>query len=503
MGLLASAAVPSAAQTTTRRAQPGFNLFSAQQDVEIGRQSAVEAEKQLPLLNDVNVDRYLTRIVQRLAVVAPGAKFPFTIKAVNAPEINAFALPGGPMYVYRGLITASRSEAELAGVLAHEMAHVALRHGTNQASTAYLAKGGLSILGGLLGKGSSGSTNSMLNAIGGVGLNTAFLKFSRTAEYQADATGAEMMARAGYDPLAMATMFEMLRATQGRDPSKVEQFFSDHPSTADREARIRQLAATLPRTRAAPSGDLASIQSGLGRTVATPTTTALGRLDVPVDTPTTTVNGKVVINVAAPSARLVRFTQPANAYTISYPSNWEAAPSPGLAVAFAPAGGVVETDDGLEHLLYGVIINHYAPFGRGASAFAGQSYVPIEGARTRRTGTLDEATDDLVNTILQANTYLRAEEGSARPETIAGARGYSVVLTGISPLTGEQEQVTVFTRSLTDGHVIYALAIVPAKDAAALDRTMVRMMRTLTVNDAAAHRAENPRRANRPSTTVP
>ena len=135
-----------------RRAQPGFNLFSVEQDVEIGRQSAAEAERQLPMLNERSVDRYLGRIVERLAAQAPGARYPYQIKAVNAAEINAFALPGGPMYVNRGLLEAARSEAELAGVLAHEMSHVALRHGTHQASKAYLGQAGLGILGGLLGK---------------------------------------------------------------------------------------------------------------------------------------------------------------------------------------------------------------------------------------------------------------------------------------------------------------------------------------------------------------
>src|SRR6185503_10193190 len=157
--------------------QPGFNLFSVSQDVEIGKQSAVEAEKQLRLLNDANTNRYLNRIVTRLAAYAPGAKYPYQIKAVNAAEVNAFALPGGPMYVYRGLLETARSEAELAGVLAHEMSHVALRHGTHQASKAYLSEAGLGILGGLFGRQSNAT--KVLNTVGGVGLNALFLKYSR------------------------------------------------------------------------------------------------------------------------------------------------------------------------------------------------------------------------------------------------------------------------------------------------------------------------------------
>jgi len=141
--LLASAlalCAPLVARAATSRATPGFNLFSVEQDIEIGRQSAKEAERQLPLLKDRNVDRYLNRIISKLAAHAPGARYPYAIKAVNASAINAFSLPGGPMYVNRGLFEAARSEAELAGVLAHEMSHVALRHGTHQASKAYRLK---------------------------------------------------------------------------------------------------------------------------------------------------------------------------------------------------------------------------------------------------------------------------------------------------------------------------------------------------------------------------
>ena len=245
--LLASTLVlcaPLVAREQTSRATPGFNLFSVEQDIEIGRQSAVEAERQLPLLRDRNVDRYLNKIVSKLAAKTQGARYPYAIKAVNVAEINAFSLPGGPMYVNRGLFEAARSEAELAGVLAHEMSHVALRHGTHQASKAYLGQAGLGILGGLLGKNGQ-NTSQIVNAVGGLGLNAVFLQFSRDAEYQADRLGAEIMAGAGYNPTAMASFFELLRSEQGRDPGKVDRFFSSHPPPADREARIREQARNL------------------------------------------------------------------------------------------------------------------------------------------------------------------------------------------------------------------------------------------------------------------
>src|SRR6185369_16346695 len=183
------AAGPGAAQTQIK---PGFNLFSPQQDQEIGRQSADAAEKQLPILNDQSIVAYVGKIGKRLAAVAPGAKYPYQFKVVNLSDINAFALPGGYLYVNRGLIEAAMNEGQLAGVMAHEMAHVALRHGTSQASKAYLGQAGLALLGGLIGK-DDRSTEQTIATIGGFGLNTLFLKFSRSAEEQADITGAQMM----------------------------------------------------------------------------------------------------------------------------------------------------------------------------------------------------------------------------------------------------------------------------------------------------------------------
>jgi predicted Zn-dependent protease len=132
------------------RIDPGFNLFSVDQDQEIGRQSADEVERELPILNDRSIDAFIASVGKRLAAVAPGAKFDYQFKVVNVSDINAFALPGGYLYLNRGLIEAAENEGQLGGVMAHEMAHVALRHGTNQASKAYIGQAGLGLLGGLI-----------------------------------------------------------------------------------------------------------------------------------------------------------------------------------------------------------------------------------------------------------------------------------------------------------------------------------------------------------------
>jgi predicted Zn-dependent protease len=239
-----------------------INLFSVRQDEQLGRQAASEAERQLPMVRDDSVEGYVNDIVDRLARVAPGPRFEYRARVVNAADVNAFSLPGGYMYVNRGLIEAVRNEGELAGVLAHEMAHVARRHGTSQVSKAYGAQLGLGLLSGVLG-GRDHRMGMGEQILGSLGLNALFMKFSRNAENEADRVGAEMMARAGYDPMAMASFFDLLASRQrgGGVP-----FFNSHPSPRNRSANIRAQAAQLGGGgRTTQVGGLREVQARLDR----------------------------------------------------------------------------------------------------------------------------------------------------------------------------------------------------------------------------------------------
>jgi hypothetical protein len=471
--------------------KPGFNIFSEQQDVEIGRQSAAEAERQLPMLNDRRVDGYVGEIIRRLAAGAPGSKFPYQIRVVNASDINAFTLPGGFMYVNRGLIEAARSEPELAGVLAHEMAHVALRHGTHQASKAYMTQAGIGILGGLLGRGRNPS--QIFQVIGGLGMNALFLKFSRDDENQADLVGAQIMSRAGYDPRSMADFFQVLRAQQKSEPGRLAQFFSDHPAPADRENRIRQEAQRIGAVRTSREvGGFPQVQSqlrGMGRA---PSMQQIARGEAPRNTgsrqrypddqrnpddryPATASGGSYgqAGRIETPSARLATYRQREGFFSIQYPDNWRPyEPDNGYGVTLVPEGGVVDTGDGQQSIVYGVIVNHYDPF---------------ESRDSRQAPTLAQATADLITQVTQSNSHLRPT-GSRRRETIDGQPALSQVLSGRSPVTGEEERVTVFTRQLPDGHVIYSLFIAPGRDYSTLAPLFSRMVRTLQIDDAVAHR---------------
>ena len=496
-GVVVLAAVASA-QTQVK---PGFNLFSVQQDVEIGKQSADQAERQLPMMNDGSVDDYVDDLVERLGGVAPGHKFPYQAKVVNAVEINAFALPGGYLYLHRGLIEKARTEGELAGVVAHEIAHIALRHGTHNASKAYAAQAGIGVLGGVLGRGQPRSTGQIINVVGGLGLNAVFLKYSRDAETQADIVGTQILSRAGYDPMDMANFFEVLRQQHAKDPSRLAEFMSSHPSPANRAARVQQEARLLgaPGT-SRTTGRFASIQQELramppgrsGRQMAGRTgdartsgrnterypdegTTGRNRRtdgSRPTDPGRTSASRGAQVRVDPPSSRFSSFRQRNGFFEIQHPDNWRASEAEnGFGVTIVPEGGVVDTDDGQQGIVYGVIVNHYDPF---------------EGGRATEPATLESALADITAQIRQSNAHLRTT-GSGRRETIDGQAARSIVLSGRSPITEEEERVTVFARQMGDDHILYALFIAPGREYPSLRRTFTQMMNSMRVNDEAAH----------------
>jgi predicted Zn-dependent protease len=225
--------------------KPGFNLFTPQQDVEVGQKSAAEVNKQLPLIRDVQVVGYINGLGKSLAKAVPAkpqkVDYEWTFNVVNSSDINAFALPGGFIYVNRGAIDAARNEAQIAGVIAHEEGHVVMRHGTHQASEMMLAQAPLAILGGLLGQ--SSSLGSQLAELGiSFGVNSIFLRNSRSAESQADQVGTYILYHAGYDPYAMAQFFEII---QKKYPQQTIQFLSDHPNPGNRIRNVDQEISLL------------------------------------------------------------------------------------------------------------------------------------------------------------------------------------------------------------------------------------------------------------------
>lgn len=210
--------------------KPGWNLFTPQQDIELGQRASAKIGQQLILLNDPRVDDYLDALGKKLAAKAPGYKFPYQYRCVNDENINAFTLPGGFIYINRGVIEAADDEAQLAGVMAHETSHAALRHGTSHVSKAEAWQIPFGVLGAAAGPLAQLGADFTLNSV--------LLKYSRQDEIQADVLGTQILYDSGYDPRALAQFFEKIEAdSKGTQPA---QFFSDHPNPGNRTERVNE-----------------------------------------------------------------------------------------------------------------------------------------------------------------------------------------------------------------------------------------------------------------------
>lgn len=214
---------------------------STEKEVRLGRELAAEVDRQAKFVDDPVITEYVNRVGQNI-VLHSDTKIPFTIKVIDSDEVNAFALPGGFFYVNKGLILVADNEAEVAGVMAHEIAHVAARHAVENQTKAslleYLAMGTSIFLGGIPGM--------VFNNTAGLGMLGIFMKFSRGAEEEADKLGVQYMYAAGYDPGAMATMFEKLESKNKKKPGLISRAFASHPAPPDRRAAALALAARFP-----------------------------------------------------------------------------------------------------------------------------------------------------------------------------------------------------------------------------------------------------------------
>lgn len=213
-----------------------INLISVDQEIAIGKEANANTRKQVPELTDTEVRAYVRSIGARLAKAATGPRYPYSFHVANYRELNAFALPGGPVWINRGVLQVATNESQVAGVLAHEVAHVAQRHAAEQMTKAILANFGLGMLGALLGN--TGGASAAQTAAG-LGANLWFLKFSRNDEAEADRVGLRILRRAGWDGRGMIELFEALKREQGRDPAAVAVFFSSHPAPQDRLTSLR------------------------------------------------------------------------------------------------------------------------------------------------------------------------------------------------------------------------------------------------------------------------
>ena len=434
------------------------NKYTPAEDVELGRQAATEVEQQLPILKDKDVTPLLTTIGARLVAVIPQdlrhTEFQYTFKVVNVSEINAFALPGGPMYVNRGMIEAADTQGEVAGVMAHELSHVALRHGTAQATKATKYEIG-TFIGAIVGAVIGGDVGSAVAQGTQFGLGTAFLRFSREFEREADLLGSQMMAAAGYDPLEMATMFDML-ATQGG--SNGPTWLSDHPDPGDRSAAITQEATVLTvRGRVRDVRPFTRAQARLRKMAPAPTTKEATR--------TSADRGPE----AVPEPRLDpgRIAPPSSAYTayaehdlfhVSAPSNWRARPESDH-VVFAPDGA----------------------YGREGGRAIFTHGIEMGLSRTEAAG-LREATDELVTSLGRSNPNL-GRPSRYRRAAIGGRRGYEARLSNVSDATGGDERIALYTVLMDDETLFYAVGVAPRDEFKNYENTFRRVVGSIQIAD--------------------
>jgi hypothetical protein len=451
---LALASAPTHTQT---RVAPPPNSYTAAQDVELGRKAAADARKTLPLMHDDNVSSFVQDIGRRLVGAIPRdleqPQFEYTFEVVNVKEINAFALPGGPMFVNRGMIEAARTDGEVAGVMAHELSHVLLRHGTAQASKA--SKYGVGqIAGAVLGAIVGGGLGQVISQGTQFGLGTAFLRFSREYERDADIEGAQIMARAGYDPNDMANMFKTIQKQGG---SGGPQWLSDHPDPGDRSAYIAREAQSL-RVANPIRGtrEFAQAQSHLKQLPPAPSTEQATRTAGRTGNAGSTGMGLPSGRVDPPSSSFQTYTE-GNVFRISVPSNWRELPGT-TAVTFAPEGAYGEAN--------------------GRSVFTHGVEV---GAARNETHNLRTATDELLASLAQSNPGASRPSGYDRVN-IGGRQGLRAVLSNTS-LAGQPENIVVFTSQLRDGSLFYAFAVAPREDFPDYGRIFDRVIRSIQLID--------------------
>jgi beta-barrel assembly-enhancing protease len=445
------------AQTVIKLAK---NRYTPQQDVELGRKGAAEVRQQYPVIEDQRIVRYLAKLGDRLVEAAPAQfkepVYEYSFTPVNLKEINAFALPGGPMFVNRGMFVAAAVEGEVVGVMAHELSHVLLRHGTANASKAqnpWLQLGQMAgMVGGAVVGGAAGSYIAQGSQFG---LGTLLLRYSRDFEKQADLLGSQIMARAGYDPRALAHMFETIgRESEGSGGSP--QWMSSHPNPGNRTQYITQEARLLEIASPADEREFEPIKAAFAslpapKSMADP---ARGGAEGRETSRTVGTPGQPV---PPPSAQYKSISG-GKVFQASVPNNWTSVAS-NSAIKAVPQNG------------YGQL--------NGQTAFTHGVEFGITKAGTRD---LRTATNAWLKEVAQGNPELRLG-GEQQMTKISQRSALITPLVNPSPLGG-RERIGLYTTFLSDGTLFYYLTIVPENDAQAYQETFRRVGESIRLTEA-------------------
>jgi Zn-dependent protease with chaperone function len=455
---LCATSVPLAAQTEIKLPK---NKYSPKQDVELGKEAAAEVRKQYPIISDEVIASYLTKLGDRLVAAAPpNLKEPvyeYSFTPVNVKEINAFALPGGPMFVNRGMFEAAAAEGEVVGVMAHELSHVLLRHGTANATKAqnpWLQLGQIAgVVGGAVVGGAAGSAIMQGSQLG---LGSVLLRYSRDFEKQADLLGAQIMARAGYDPRDLAHMFETIeKESQG---GGTPQWLSSHPNPGNRTVYITKEAEKLTIATPADTGGFSAIKPRLA---------ALPKAKSMAEVERDAANGREGGSgggegarsvgtpgqpVPAPSAEY-RDVKGGNVFRATVPANWTSLSS-SSSVRAIPENGYGE-------LKGQTVFTHGVEFG-----------ITKTSSRDLR-----DATTLWLRGLREGNPEMRLV-GEPQSFRMAQRSAMATTLTNPSPLGGA-ERITISTTFLADGVLFYYLSVAPEHDLAGFQDAFNRVRQSI------------------------
>ena len=438
------------------------NKYTPQQDVELGRKGATEVRAQYPVIDDQRIAEYLARLGDRLVTAAPpelkNPVFEYSFTAVNLSDINAFALPGGPMFVHRGMFDAAEAEGEVVGVMAHELAHVLLRHGTANATKAqnpWLLIGQLAgAIGGAVVGGQAGSAIVQGSQLG---LGTLLLRYSREFEKQADLLGAQIMARAGYDPRSLARMFETIERETHGSAAKNPQWLSSHPNPGDRSQYITAEASMLTIAGEADDSGFAAIKTAFASLPR-----AVSLLELAAGRKGDSGGGRASFSVGTPGqpvpppSTTFQSVAGGKVFDVEVPDNWTTLSSKTV-IRVVPQNGHGQLNGQ-------TVFTHGVEFGLAKAS----------------SSDLREATDTFLEAVAQRNPELRPD-GTPRETRISQQAAIATPLVNPSPLGG-RERIVLHTTLFSDGVLFYFLTVAPEKDAGTFQETFRRVGESIQRN---------------------
>jgi Zn-dependent protease with chaperone function len=463
---------------------PCNNPYTQSQEIQLGYKAMAQVYQQQPILPDSSpVAQYVRSLGARLVQFAPGYRWPFQFHVVNSADINAFALPGGDIFINLGTIQAASDEAQLAGVMAHEISHVVQRHSTcnmarQQVPSILAGIGGA--LAGILLPGTAGAIAQQgISSVAGL----TFLRMSRDDEKQADLMGTDILYDAGYDPRALPQFFETIQAKYG---SGGAQLLSDHPNPGNRIGYVNQEIATLPPKATeitnspafvAIHADAMKLHANTAEEIkagawkksqpALPPEVAAVAAGASAPATGTTTAGSSSPQAAAldpnlrwqPDSSLSTFNH--SLYSLRYPRNWTVTGNAQSAVTIAPPGGSGTSANGQPATAYGILIDRYQ----------GQ-------------GSLQQQTDALIQNIVQGNPGMAAVT-DASSLTVSHHPALQIEFLGSSPLATQAspmpERDWLITVQRPDGSISYLVFIAPEKNFNALRPTFKRILSTFAL----------------------